>query len=80
MENQYITKFEDLGWFLEYLVGNKLVGTKNIAVRDREEVGYLGTRHEVAADKIILERGKFVKKGAHYRTRMYPLCGKIIKK
>ena len=80
MSDKHITKFEHLGWFLEYLVGSKLVGTKRISEKDRDIVGMEGQQHGLATDVISLDRGKSVKKGAKYRTRLYPLCGKVIKK
>ena len=71
--------FENIGYFVEYLIDTKLIGTTVISEPDREEVGYNGTKHEVAQDDILLQRGKKIKKGTKYYTRLYPLCGKLQK-
>lgn len=67
--------FSDLGYFLEYMVDGKCIGTTLIDEPDREEVGYYGRIDEVATEDIKLGK-KTIKKGTSYYTRMYPLCGK----
>ena len=70
--------FENLGYFLEFWVDGKFIGTKNTTEKDREIFGYDGrTTHQAQAD-IIVEKRK-IKKGVEYMTIMYPLCGKAIK-
>lgn len=73
-----MAKFEDLGYFLEYMVNGKFVGTTSLDKPDRKEIGYYGAKTQVADSKIILERGKTIKKGVKYVTRLYPLCGKVL--
>jgi len=72
----YYNPFEDMGYFLEYLVDGKLIGTQLLEKPDREHVGYHGRIDAIAETDIILQRNKVVKKGTKYYTRMYPLCGK----
>lgn len=72
------TRFESLGFFIEYLVDGKLIGTKNVDSNDRGCVGYESTQHHVAEEKMVFKT-KHIKKGTKYYTRIYPLCGKFIK-
>jgi hypothetical protein len=74
------TEFEHKGYFIEYMVGNKFMGTKNIAQPDRKEIGYYGRIDNVAENDIIFTNKKRIKKGQSYHTRMYPFCGKFINK
>lgn len=69
------THFEDLGYFLEYLVDGKYIGSINIDKPDREQIGYYGKIDAIAEKDIIFKNKKRIKKGQHYYTRMYPLCG-----
>lgn len=70
--------FEHLGYFKEYFVNNKFIGT--IACeKDREEIGYAGRRKEILAETIILDKGKKIKANTEVVTAIYPLCGKSIK-
>ena len=69
------THFEDLGYFLEYLVDGKYIGSINIDKPDREEIGYYGKIDAIAEKDIVFKNKKRIKKGQHYYTRMYPLCG-----
>ena len=69
------THFEDLGYFLEYLVDGKYIGSINIDKPDREQIGYYGKIDAIAEKDIVFKNKKRIKKGQHYYTRMYPLCG-----
>ncbi len=69
------TQFKNFGYFLEYLVDGNYIGTVNISEPDRKEVGYYGRIDAVATEDIIFKNKKRIKKGQHYYTRMYPLCG-----
>jgi hypothetical protein len=69
--------FKQEGYFLEYMVDGKCIGTTLIDKPDREEVGYYGRIDAVANENIKLGK-KIIKKGTKYYTRMYPLCGKKI--
>jgi len=67
--------FEHLGWFHEYFVGGKFIGTK-ICSKDREEIGYYGRKSETLNETITLDNGKKIKAGVYVTTTLYPLCGK----
>ena len=69
------TIFKDLGYFIEYFIDGKFIGTKMIDQPDREIIGYYGKIESIATDNIKLERNKIIKKGTKYYTRLYPLCG-----
>jgi len=68
--------FEDIGYFLEYFIDNKFIGTKLLEQPDRDEVGYYGRIDAIAETDIILQGKKVIKQGTKYYTRMYPLCGR----
>jgi len=70
-------EFENIGYFIEYIIDTKFIGSKNIDKKDRDEVGYYGRIDSVATDDIIFNNKKRIKKGQSYYTRMYPLCGKL---
>jgi len=72
------TAFKNIGYFVEYMVDNKFVGTVIIQEPDRAEVGYYGRIDAVANEDIVFKNKKRIKKGTHYYTRMYPLCGEKI--
>ena len=72
------TKFEDLGFFVEYIVDGKLIGIKNVPTNETGKVGYESTQHFTAEETIVFKNKK-IKKGMNYYTRIYPLCGKVIK-
>lgn len=72
------TKFEHLGFFLEYIVDGKYIGCINVEENDRGSVGYESTVHEVAVEDIVFKSKKRIKKGTSFYTRIYPLCGKRI--
>tara|TARA_R110000782_G_scaffold212821_1_gene300834 strand:+ start:113 stop:340 length:228 start_codon:yes stop_codon:yes gene_type:complete len=75
-----MTQFEKLGFFIEYMIDTKYIGTITIEQPDREEIGYYGRIDSVANQDILLDNNKRIKKGQSYYTRMYPLCGKYINK
>lgn len=80
MEVQYKQeiKYKHLGYYLEYMIDGKYIGSINIDQPDREEIGYYGRRDEVAKEDIIFSNKKRIKKGTAFYTRMYPLCGNTI--
>jgi len=71
-----MSQFEQLGYFLDYMINDKFIGTTILKNPDRKEVGYFGRIDEVATEDIILDNKKRVKKGQSFYTMMYPLCGK----
>lgn len=70
-----VNSFKNIGYFVEYMVDNKFVGSINISEPDREEVGYYGRIDAIAEKDIVFKNKRRIKKGTHYYTRMYPLCG-----
>jgi hypothetical protein len=70
-----MSQFEKLGYFLEYMIDDKYIGSMIIEKPDRKEIGYYGRIDEVATHDIIFKNKK-IKKGQSFYTRMYPLCGK----
>jgi hypothetical protein len=68
--------FEDLGYFKEYYINNKFIGTINCD-KDREEIGYFGRKNETLESELILSNNKKIKKGETVQTILYPLCGKL---
>jgi len=68
--------FKHLGYFKEYYINNKFIGTINCEM-DREIIGYHGRKNEVLLDKIKLDNGKSIKKNIQVLTILYPLCGEI---
>ena len=73
------TRFEDLGFFIEYLVNDKLIGCKNVPTNNRGCVGYYSRQNHIAESDIKF-KNKVIKSGTEYHTRIYPLCGKVINK
>jgi hypothetical protein len=71
-----MSHFEQLGYFLEYMIDDKYIGSIIMDKPDREQVGYHGRIDEVATQDIIFKNKKRIKKGQSFYTRMYPLCGK----
>lgn len=80
MKLQYTQKIEykNLGYFLEYMIDGKYIGSINIDQPDREEIGYYGRKDEVATQDIVFSNKKRIKKGERFYTRMYPLCGQTL--
>lgn len=66
--------FKNIGYFVEYMVDNKYVGSINISDPDRDEIGYYGRIDAIAKEDIVFSTKKRIKKGTHYYTRLYPLC------
>jgi len=71
--------FEKIGFFKEYYINNKFIGTVTPCEKDREEVGYYSRIDEVLTDTVILDNKKKIKKGTSVHTLIYPLTGKYIK-
>lgn len=70
------TTFEHLGYFKEYSVNGKFIGTLP-SEKDREVFGYLGKIEEVTTEEIIFRNKKKIKKGTLVQTQLFPLCGKV---
>jgi hypothetical protein len=72
-----IAQFEHIGWFKEYYLGDKFLGSININELDREEVGYRGRRTETILEPLSIKKGLILKPGTEVRTIVYPLCGRL---
>lgn len=70
--------FKDIGYFLEYYVDGKFIGTTLLDEPDREEIGYYSRQDAIAEQDIQLQSKKRIKQGTKYYTRIYPLCGRKI--
>lgn len=75
-----MSQFEQLGYFTDYMIGDKYIGSIIMQKPDRETIGYFGRINDVATEDIILSNKKRIKKGQSFYSIMYPLCGKFIKK
>ena len=74
------TTFKHLGYFIEYFVNGKSIGTKNVDQPDRTDLGYGGRTTEVAEENITLDNKKTIKAGTTVKTVLYPLCGRMLRK
>lgn len=70
-----MSQFKQHGFFVEYMVAGKYVGSITIQQPDRETIGYHGRIDAVATEDIVFSNRKRIKKGTQYYTRLYPICG-----
>lgn len=70
-------QFEQLGFYKEFYVGSKFIGSINNCQKDREVIGYEGKQQETLQQEITLDNGRKLKKNTQVITMVYPLCGKI---
>lgn len=77
---QKLSDFERIGYFLEFMTGDKFIGTLIINEPDRDCFGYYSRRDDISNCDIKLDSGKVIKAGTHFFTRLYPLCGKFLGK
>ena len=70
--------FEDLGYYKEYYINNKFIGTV-LSNKDREVIGYNGKVIETVLERLELQNKKVIKPNTEVVTMLYPLCGKIKK-
>jgi len=70
--------FNELGYFKEYYVGRKYLGSQ-VSEKDRDLIGYNGQRAETLKEPVLLDNKKKIKVGTEVMTIIYPLCGKIKK-
>lgn len=65
-----------IGYFEEFIVQGKFIGTLLCEKQDRE-IGYYGKKTIIANEDIVLQNKKKIKKGTEFYTRYYPLNGKL---
>jgi len=70
--------FEQLGYFKEYYIENKYIGSIKTE-KDREVIGYYGRQYEILLNDLFLENKKKIKKGTKINTVIYPINGRAIK-
>lgn len=66
--------FNKLGYFKEYYIDNKFIGTIPCD-KDREIFGFFGKMNEVLESEIILSNNRKIKKGAYVQTMLFEFCG-----
>lgn len=71
------TKFQVLGYFEEYFIDGKFIGTLPCQYDSQRQFGWFGRKTSYATEDIILERGKKIKAGTKYYTYVQQLCGKF---
>jgi hypothetical protein len=71
-----ISHFKVFGYYLEYWVGGKMIGTTKHETQLGQEFGYYSRKNAVADKQILLEKNKKIPAGVEYFTMEYPLCGK----
>ena len=70
--------FEQFGFFKDYYVLNKFIGSQKCEDEGRE-IGYSGRRVSILENDVICWNKKKIKKGVEVMTIIYPLCGRIVK-
>lgn len=73
-------KFNTIGYFLEYFVNSKYIGSKSIQIKNTNVIfGYASKQTSIAKEDIILDRNKKIKKGQTYHTYLQKLQGKYLR-
>jgi hypothetical protein len=75
--NKITTDYEILGYFEEYFVDGKFVGSKNCDAQPKRNLGWSGRKTAYASTDIQLDRNKKIKAGTKYYTYIQQLCGKL---
>jgi len=65
-----------IGYFEEFMVDGKFIGTL-LCEKQEREIGYYGKQTKIAESDIFLQNKKKIKKGTEFYTRYYPLNGKL---
>jgi len=74
------TNFETIGYFTEYFIGDKYIGTLPCERPTNELFGYCSQELITLNEDITLENKKRIKKNTEVKTFNQVLCGKLIKK
>ena len=69
--------FKIIGYFEDYFVDNKYIGSKRCDEQPERTQGFFGQKYFYAPDDIILEKGKKIKRGTKYKTYYNQLSGKF---
>jgi len=70
--------FTELGFYKEYYIDSKFIGTTNTN-NDGRTIGWEGRKKETINEPIILNNKKKIKAGQVTTTIIYPLSGRIKK-
>lgn len=68
--------FKLLGYYKEYYVDGRFIGTVNNVEKDRDVLGYFGQREEIVNKTIILSNKKRIKAGTVVNTQLHQLNGR----
>tara|TARA_R100000655_G_scaffold93526_1_gene134800 strand:+ start:417 stop:641 length:225 start_codon:yes stop_codon:yes gene_type:complete len=71
--------FEQLGYYKEYIVGNKTIGIIQSESID-QGIGYENHIKTTLKEPLILDNGNTIKKGLEVKIIAYPFNGKRIRK
>ena len=66
--------FEIVGYFKEYYIENKFIGTLNCE-KDSDVIGYYSKKKITLEKDLILDNKKKLKKGQEVYTILFPLNG-----
>jgi hypothetical protein len=70
-------RFEILGFFRNYWVNRKLMGSVRLEKPDRKDLGWSGKKNEVLKENVYLtDTKKTLKKGTEVMTELNALYGK----
>jgi hypothetical protein len=69
--------FEDIGYFKEFYLDSKFIGTVACELNGRE-IGYYGRLVCPVFDDIKLDNKKIIKAGSVVTTMIFPLCGRVL--
>lgn len=78
MNTEIKNPFEFKGYFKDFYIDNKYVGSINHVEKDREVYGYNGRKSELLNKDIILTNKKVLKSGTKVVSELQILCGKKI--
>ena len=77
MEQQ---KFEIIGYFKEWFLNGKFIGTTLMTEPEQDVFGYYSQKQETINEDTITSEGKLLKSGLQYKTYQHVLCGKYLQK
>lgn len=69
--------FKKFGYFKEYYINGKYIGTINNVKKDRDIMGFYGRKSEIITEKLILSNKKIIKSQTNVTTQLEILCGKM---
>lgn len=72
------TEFENLGYFKDYYVNKKFIGSKDYVEKDRDVFGYNGRKTERLTEDVVFKNGRKIKAGTEAVTELHILSGKIV--